>query len=132
MVKKTFFCFTIFICFSTNVFGQPKKQSSNIANAVTFGVKADYKNGIGTDNTKFLQSAIDFCSKNNLTLLLPKGKMLLNSYGNTSADIAHANILQLKSNITIKGNKSELVDGSFFHDQNFIVFSSFYLKSGGI
>lgn len=125
MVKKTSFYLLLFICFFTNIFGQAKKQNSNIVNATTFGVKPDYKNGIGTDNTKFLQDAIDFCSKNNLTLLLPKGKILLNSYGITSADKAHVNILQLKSNLTIKGNKSELVIGSFFHDKHFIVFSGF-------
>lgn len=126
MFKKILYQFALFTCFITNILGQSIKQNSKIVDATVFGVKADYKNGIGTDNTKYLQDAINFCSKNNLTLRLPKGKILLNSFGITDADKIHANILQLKSNITIIGNnESELIVGSFFHDQHFIVFSAF-------
>ena len=91
--------------------------------ASTFGVKADYDGQIGSDNRYALQQAIDYCSIQKKILKLPSGKILVNSYATGSAAKAHGNILTLKSNLHIIGNKSEIIIGSFFHDKNFIVFS---------
>lgn len=94
-------------------------------NAEKFGVVADYNKQYGTDNTKSLQQAIDYASSHNCILKLPEGKILLNSHGNNKADIAHGNILQLRSNLTIIGNKTEIYIGDFFDDKGFIVLSGF-------
>ena len=91
--------------------------------ASSFGVKADYNGKIGTDNRKALQLAIDFCSANQKVLRLPKGKILVSSYGITPSARAHANILELKSNTKIVGNNSELVVSKAFHDQSFVLLS---------
>ncbi|MFK7030568.1 glycoside hydrolase family protein [Flavobacterium oreochromis] len=122
-ISKTWLLFSFFIF--TNAISQINKSHNTTVNASEFGVVADYKNGKGTDNTKNLQKAIDFCSKNKKTLLLPKGKILLNSYGTELHDTVHGNILNLRSNLKIIGNKSELIIGSFFHNKNFIVLSGF-------
>ncbi|MFK7000589.1 hypothetical protein V3470_06240 [Flavobacterium oreochromis] len=122
-ISKTWLLFSFFIF--TNGISQIKKSHNTTVNASEFGVVADYKKGKGTDNTKNLQKAIDFCSKNKKTLLLPKGKILLNSYGTELHDTVHGNILNLRSNLKIIGNKSELIIGSFFHNKNFIVLSGF-------
>ncbi|MGJ1433086.1 hypothetical protein ACR79M_16860 [Sphingobacterium spiritivorum] len=90
-----------------------------------FGIKADYNGRIGTDNTNAFQKAVDYCSKHHATLLLPKGRILVNSYGKTAADKAHGNIIQLKSNVSILGNNTEIIIGEFFDDKFFIVFSGF-------
>ena len=98
-------------------------MAQDTIDASTFNVRADYNGKKGTDNRKALQLAIDFCSKNAKVLRLPKGKILLNSYGITNAAKAHANILELKSNTNIVGNNSEIVLGDFFHDRPFVLLS---------
>lgn len=100
-----------------------KKYDSDTVNAVKFGVKADYNGKTGTDNTKSLQIAIDYCSKNNKVLLLPEGRILVNSYGLTPSAKTHANILEIKSNTKIIGNHSEFVLGKNFHDKPFVLLS---------
>ena len=100
-----------------------KKYDSDTINAMQFGVKADYNGKTGTDNTKPLQIAIDYCSTNNKILLLPKGRILVNSYGLTASARAHANILEIKSNTRIVGNQSELILGKSFHDKAFVLLS---------
>ncbi len=99
--------------------------NNDTIDASKFGVKADFDGVSGTDNRKNLQNAIDYASINNKKLLLPKGKILLNSYGEKEEDIAHGNIIQLKSNLFIIGNNSEFIIGSHFDDKGFIVFSGF-------
>lgn len=116
------FLFSILINFKS-IF--PTKSSKAIIYASDFGVKGDYNGKNGTDNTLSLQNAIDYASTNNKILVLPKGKILLNSYGKQQEDSVHGNILQLKSNITIKGLNSEIIIGNHFHDKSFIVFSGF-------
>lgn len=88
-----------------------------------FGIKADFNGKKGTDNRAAIQMAIDYCSKNKKTLLLPKGKILLNSYGITPSAISHANIIELKSNSNIIGNNTELIVGPNFDDKHFVVLS---------
>lgn len=100
-----------------------KKYDSDTVNAVKFGVKADYNGKTGTDNTKSLQIAIDYCSTNNKVLLLPEGRILVNSYGLTPSAKTHANILEIKSNTKIIGNHSEFVLGKNFHDKPFVLLS---------
>ncbi|MGJ1329639.1 MULTISPECIES: hypothetical protein [Bacteroidota] len=101
------------------------KQDIQIVYATSFGVKADFNGFSGTDNTIYLQNAIDEASKQNKTLILPKGKILLNSYGPSKESQAHKNILLLRSNLRILGNESEIVVGKYFNDKPFIVLSGF-------
>lgn len=96
---------------------------SDTIEASSFGVKADYSDNKGTDNRKALQLAIDFCSANQKVLRLPKGKILVNSFGLTPSSKAHANILELKSNTKIIGNGTEIVVGRTFHDKSFVLLS---------
>ena len=143
-----FFCFVFYSCKSKekktevanfakidpqamNKYNQELKElkftdqvmAQDTIDASTFNVKADYNGKKGTDNRKALQLAIDFCSKNSKVLRLPKGKILLNSYGITNAAKAHANILELKSNTNIVGDNSEIVLGEIFHDRAFVLLS---------
>ena len=101
------------------------KIDNDSINGSFFGIKADYNGKIGTDNRKALQIAVDYCSKNKKILILPKGKILLNSFGISKAAKAHSNIIDLSSNTTITGTGSELIIGNFFDDKNFTVFSGF-------
>lgn len=100
-----------------------KSVTKDTVDASSFGVKADYNGKTGTDNRKALQLAIDYCSTNKKILILPKGKILINSYGITQSAKAHANILELKSDTKIIGKGSELVLGNFFHDKPFVLLS---------
>ncbi|PWN60616.1 hypothetical protein [Chryseobacterium oncorhynchi] len=101
------------------------KVDNDTINGSFFGIKADFNGKTGTDNRKALQIAVDYCSKNKKTLVLPKGKILLNSFGISDAAKSHNNIIDLKSNTTINGSGSEIIIGNFFDDKNFIVFSGF-------
>lgn len=102
---------------------EPFLYQQDTINAEQFGVKPDYNGKTGTDNRRALQDAIDYCSKNNKILRLPQGKILLNSHATTPAAKAHANILELKSNTKIIGNKSEIILGKTFHDKPFVLLS---------
>jgi len=101
------------------------KIESDTINGNFFGIKADFNGKKGTDNRQALQIAIDYCSKNKKILTLPKGKILLNSFGLTDAAKAHGNIIELRSETVIIGKDSEFIIGDFFDDKNFIVFSGF-------
>lgn len=109
---------------SVNFLKENKSGSKNdTIEAAQFGVKADFNGKTGTDNRMALQRAIDFSATNNKVLRLPPGKILVNSYGTTPAAKAHANILELKSNTNIIGNKSEIIIGKTFHDRPFVLLS---------
>lgn len=101
------------------------KITKDTVNGNFFGIKADFNGISGTDNREALQIAVDYCSKHKKTLLLPKGKILLNSFGISKGSKAHGNIIDLKSNTKIVGNFSELIIGNMFDDRNFIVFSGY-------
>ena len=102
-----------------------KKYIQDTISATEFGVKADYNGKSGTDNRKYLQIAIDYCSTNKKVLLLPKGKILVNSYTINKEFFNHGSILELKSNTNIIGDNSEIIVGNYFDDKPFIVFSGF-------
>ncbi|WP_291058910.1 MULTISPECIES: hypothetical protein [unclassified Empedobacter] len=107
----------LFILIFPNVFATPnltiqnKYTLNDTVNASQFGVKADFDRISGTDNRKYLQNAIDYASKYNKYLILPKGKILINSYGKKKEDVNHSNILQLKSNLCLIGRNSEIIIG---------------------
>ncbi|WP_343610248.1 hypothetical protein [Chryseobacterium oranimense] len=101
------------------------KLDSDTINGSFFGIKADFNGKNGTDNRKALQIALDYCSKNKKILTLPKGKILLNSFGLSDAAKAHGNIIELRSGTIIIGTDSEFIIGDFFDDKSFIVFSGF-------
>ncbi|SHN01727.1 hypothetical protein SAMN05444360_1271 [Chryseobacterium carnipullorum] len=101
------------------------KIDNDTINGSFFGIKADFNGKKGTDNRKALQIALDYCSKNKKILTLPKGKILLNSFGISDAARAHGNIIDLRSETVIIGTDSEFVIGDFFDDKNFVVFSGF-------
>lgn len=110
---------------NTSTLFSQKRYVQDTISATEFGVKADFNGKTGTDNRKYLQIAIDYCSTNKKVLLLPKGKMLVNSYTANKGAFTHGSIIELKSNLKIVGNSGEIIIGNYFDDKPFIVFSGF-------